>query len=1108
VGLTVLVNFPDQTTNVTQSQVTQFLNNPGGINGATPGGSVYDYFYDVSNGRMNYTNIVTTFITLPKNKAYYDRGYENGAGLPNYQNGEGSPYLNEFFSDVFTALSALSIDISTITTETVGSRQVAVALNIFYAGSASAGWSAGLYPHFSVLPSSFSTYSKNGIGFSKYQIADLGTAAANLTIGTFVHESGHLVMGWDDLYPYDNTIADVVYTYCTMGAGASANPSNPPMPNPYYRDLAGWIDVTDINSTNATLTHNANSHTAYKYTRNDNESYYIEARKRIGRSAGLWGEGLIIWHTHKNGNNTGYVTNLNQNLNPFPQVKVVQANNPNSTAQPFVAFTGQNGAVTGNEPFQAGGGSNNTNFSSTSSPAARYFDGTLSDINISDVSALGDVMSFKIGTPTSTTPAVASVTVSPASVTLSLGATETFTATVTGTNSPLQSVIWSIEEIGIKVASGTSIDPSTGVLTIASNQMAGTLAVRATSAFDPSKSGIAMVSVVQRWDCGASNNVGGAGSVYATLAAGTLTISGRGNMANYNITPWVAYRNIITTVVIGNNITSIGDNAFSGCTGLTSVTIPGSVTSIGGDAFSGCTGLTSVTIPASVTSIGTYAFSGCTGLEAINVDADNTAYSSVDGILYNKNQSAIVRAPAGIIGAVTIPANVTSIGESAFSGCTGLTSVTIENGVTGIGDFAFDGCTGLTEITIPESVTSIGGFAFYGCIGLTSITIPESVTSIKILTFYGCTSLTEITIPESVTSIQEGAFIGCAGLKAINVAADNTAYSSVDGILYDKAQSAIVLVPAGITGAVTIPESVTSIGESAFSGCTGLTSVTIGNGVTSIGYGAFSGCTGLAEITIPESVTSIGNYAFYSCTGLTSITIPESVEFINGDTFSGCTDLTSVTIENGVAGIGDRAFSGCTGLTSITIPESVKSMNRSTFSGCTGLKVINVDANNTTYSSVDGIVYNKNQSAIVVVPAGITGSVTIPSSVTSIENLTFSGCIGLKAINVDANNTTYSSVDGIVYNKNQSEIFLVPAGITGTVTIPESVTSIKDYAFYGCSLTSVTIPASVTSIGTYAFSGCTGLVSVTNLKNTPISITSNVFQNVKIADIPDRKSVV
>ena len=361
------------------------------------------------------------------------------------------------------------------------------------------------------------------------------------------------------------------------------------------------------------------------------------------------------------------------------------------------------------------------------------------------------------------------------------------------------------------------------------------------------------------------------------------------------------------------SVTSIGDNAFRDCSGLTSVTIPNSVTSIGDGAFAFCSGLTSVTIPNSVTSIGEGVFFGCTGLTTM-----------------------------------TIPNPVTSIGGYAFYGCSGLTSVTIPNSITSIGYGVFYGCTGLTTMTIPNSVTSIGDSAFSGCSSLTTVTIPNSVTSIGKYAFHNCSGLTSVTIGNSVTTVGKYAFADCSGLTSVVVDKNNGTYDSRDNCnaIIETSTNKLVV---GCKNSI-IPNSVTSIGEYAFYHCSELTSVTIPNSITSIDKASFYGCSGLTSVTvdknngtydsrdkcnaiiesstnklivgcknttIPNSVTSIGDSAFYGCEGLTSVTIPNSVTSIGEYAFDYCSRLTSVTIPNSVTSIGYRAFYGCSRLTKL-----------------------------------------------------------------------------------------------------------------------------------------------------------------------------------------------
>jgi hypothetical protein len=363
----------------------------------------------------------------------------------------------------------------------------------------------------------------------------------------------------------------------------------------------------------------------------------------------------------------------------------------------------------------------------------------------------------------------------------------------------------------------------------------------------------------------------------------------------------------LTNVAIGNGVTSIAAQAFQSCNSLMEVTIPDGVASIGYGAFAYC-GLTCVTIPDSVTNIEPCAIEGCpltsarigrgvtspdlgqafvwcSRLEAITVDTLNPTYSSVDGVLFNKTRSTLVRfgCPEGRGGSYAIP-----------------------NGVTNIEDDAFTSCGSLTSVTIPNSVTSIGDQAFYFC-----------------------NSLASITIPSSVTNIGNSAFLQCTSLSAITVDVLNPFYSSVNGVLFNKTQTTLLDCPGGKTGGYTIPSSVTSVEDEAFEGCTSLTNVAIPGSITNIAEYAFSMCTSLTNATIGNGVTTIGESAFGGCIHLASVSIGTSVTNIGNGAFAACYGLTSVTIPDSVTNIGDWAFENCTSLKAVYFQGNAPSVRGS-----------------------------------------------------------------------------------------------------------------------------------------------------------------------------------
>ena len=486
----------------------------------------------------------------------------------------------------------------------------------------------------------------------------------------------------------------------------------------------------------------------------------------------------------------------------------------------------------------------------------------------------------------------------------------------------------------------------------------------------------------------------------------------------------------LTNVTLPNSLTAMGEAAFSSCTALTHVTLSDKLTTIEERVFNGCSQLKNVTIPNSVTAIGNGAFSNCKALKDVTVFWDTPLTIPADafqGIELNKVKLYV---PAGKKGAyqaadvwkdfdvqeipggnlsgglhwqyipsshtlsitgsgampdfnfpinqpwgafrgqienVTIGAGVKSVGENAFASCKKLTAVNLPSSVTTIGVYAFSNCKALTGITIPSGVKTIKESAFYGCTALTSVTLPEGLTTIEEGVFTNCDALASIELPASLQTIDASA-LDAPVLTEIKVKAGSAHFEAAEGVLYNKGKTTLLRYPRKKPGTTfTIPASVTTIKEYAFTNCTALTGVTIPKDVTTIGESAFQGCTALTGVTIPKDVTTIGESAFQGCTALTSVTLPADAKLttIEQGAFYACEMLTSITLPEGLQTIGGNVFNTCEKLPSITIPKSVTTIGDGAFAYCSALKDVTVFWNTP-----------------LTIPPGVFAGITPPTGVT------------------------------------------------------------------------------------------------------------------------------
>jgi len=553
----------------------------------------------------------------------------------------------------------------------------------------------------------------------------------------------------------------------------------------------------------------------------------------------------------------------------------------------------------------------------------------------------------------------------------------------------------------------------------------------------------------------ATLDLSGATIVAYTGTGGTggttsITYPANGIPQNAFGTTAIGGNTILKSIAMPASVTSIGDDAFFACGGLTGpLTIPSTVTSIGKCAFLGCRGFTgSLTIPSSVTYIG------------------DTAFGSCDGFT----------------GSLTIPSSVTSIGGGVFSGCSGFTGLlTIPSSVTSIGDAAFKDCTGfIGPLTIPSLVTSIGDAVFLGCSGLTgSLTIPSSVTSIGFAAFYNCIGFTgSLTIPSSVTFIGAAAFQDCSHISSIKASGTTPGSITLDQEVFKgmNTSTCVLNVPVGtkalyaaadqwkdFTNIIESPVNVTTPGTLGTiltsDQLSNLTSLTVTGTIDARDFKTMRDNMPLLA-TLDISGATIAAHTGTDGTVSTNVTYPANeipqYSFYNTAISTVNTSLTSISLPSSVTSIGNNAFQDCSSLVgSLTIPSTLTTIGNNVFTNSGVL--FTVDGANPNYSSEDDVLFNKDKTMLIQCPISKTGSYTIPSSVTSIGESAFYNC----------------------------------SSITGSLTIPSLVTSIGTGAFVNCIgfAGSLTIPASITSIGGYAFYGCSNISSIKAYGATPSLIT-------------------
>ena len=555
--------------------------------------------------------------------------------------------------------------------------------------------------------------------------------------------------------------------------------------------------------------------------------------------------------------------------------------------------------------------------------------------------------------------------------------------------------------------------------------------------------------------------------------------------------------NSLTCLHIPDSVTSIGDGAFYGCSSLADVTIPDGVTSIGSSMFDGCSGLTNVTIPSSVTIIGNNAFYGCTNLTGVYI-SDLSAWLRIS---FNNNMSnplyyaGKLYLNGDLVTSLTIPEDVTSIGEQAFYGCSSISDLTIPDSVLNISESAFEKCTGLSQVEV--SLDALKGMTknIFGNSALTLIVSDDSqkipsaiapnvrkvvfldgVTKIGDNYFSGCTSLETIDIAESVVRIGENVFDMCSSLDTV-VTNGCKMYQGWCLGFADASESSI--------SSLTIPEGTRGIASGAFAEHYEIDEVVFPSTLKFIGAMAFKGCTGIADVLLPGSVVAVDRDAFHSCTYVQTLSLPNTLLDIGNGAFANCTMLISLTCPEGVETIGDAAFSNCWRMMSAAIPSSVKNVGDSAFADCRRLTGVTVPAGLKTIAELFPAAYDKIVGAEVVVgtseggnniPRMVSGmfmgcvaleDLTLPDGLGDVSQDAFVGCTSISIFNLPG---TVTNIGARAF-KNLSQLT--------SFSFPSALVSIGDEAFLGCTrISALSLPDGLENIGANAFNGCSTLTSI------------------------------